>query len=184
MISIKKCPVPANTLLDRYSTDGAYADCYGTEIPERVALPEFVFTFYTTPLFKLERFILKLLVAKPSTDIQARELAQGSYDTFAAWHVEARGENELLMCDFPGRTRSWLKIAPIQTVSRNGTQLYFGSAVVPKRNPKTGDLSIEFGYRALLGFHQIYSVLLLYSAKRRLQHRIRSSYESQDPFHR
>jgi hypothetical protein len=171
-------------MLDKHAKNGAYADCYWTQVPERVAFPEFIFTFYTTPLFKLERFILKLIAAKPSTDIQARQLAEGSCNKFAAWHVEARRENEILMCDFRGRTRSWLMTVPVNTANGSRTQLYFGSAIVPKRNPKTGELSLGFGYQALLGFHKIYSVLLLHSAKLRIQHYIRNSYEKQDPFHR
>ena len=183
MISIKKCPVPANTLLDRYSTTGAYADCYWTEISEGVSLSEFIFAFYTTPLFKLERIILKLLVAKPSTDIQAKELADGSRNEFAAWHVEGRSENEILMCDFRGRTRSWLMTVPINTANGARTQLYFGSAVVPKQNPRTGQLSLGFQDQALLGFHRVYSVLLLYSAKLRIQHSIGNSDGRQGRFH-
>lgn len=183
MISIKKCPVPANTLLDRYSTTGAYADCYWTEISERASLSEFIFAFYTTPLFKLERIILKLLVAKPSTDIQAKELADGSRNEFAAWHVEGRSENEILMCDFRGRTRSWMMTVPFNAVNNPRTQLYFGSAVVPIRNSKTGELSLGFTYQALLGFHKIYSVLLLYPAKLCLQHSIGNSDGRQGRFH-
>jgi hypothetical protein len=174
---IHKCPVPSNTLLDRYSTQAAYTDCYWTEVPGRVSFPEFIFTFYTTPLFKLERLILKGLTARPSTDTQARQLAEGLITGFAAWHVEDRRENEMLLCDFLGRTRSWLMVVPIND---HQTKLYFGSAVAPKRNPKTGELSLGFRYQALLGFHQIYSVLLLYSAKRQLQHLRRHSYETQD----
>jgi hypothetical protein len=58
-ISIKKCPVPANTLLEHYSSmNGGYTDCYVTEAPGPVSLSEYIFAFYTTPLFRLERFIL------------------------------------------------------------------------------------------------------------------------------
>src|SRR5688500_7969101 len=109
-IPVQKCAVPVNTMLDKYSSDGTYLDCYYTQIPGRVSFPEFIFAFYTTPLFKLERFILKLTVAKPSTDIQARQLADGSRNEFAAWKVENRKENEILMCDFRGHTRSWLMV--------------------------------------------------------------------------
>jgi hypothetical protein len=182
MLSIAKCAVPADTLLRRYSMIGAYTDCYWTEVPGRVSFSEFILAFYTTPLFRLERFILKVFVTKPSTDIQARQLAEGICDRFAAWHVEARSANEILMCDFRGRTRSWLMLIPADRAG--GTQLYFGSAVVPKPNAKTGTLSLGFGYQALLGFHQIYSMLLLYSAKLRLQHPLGSSYEKQDQFDR
>ena len=168
MFLIKKCTVPDNTLLDKYLGNGAYTDCYTTEISSSVSFPEFIFSFYTTPLFKLERLILKLTVSKPSTDAQARELADGEINKFAAWHVEGRSENEILMCDFRGRTRSWLMVNPINTVGNLRTQLYFGSAVVPIRNSKTGEHSLENGFRLLLGFHQIYSMLLLHSARSRI----------------
>jgi len=171
MFSIEKCPVPAKTMLGRYLVNGAYTDCYMTEISGPVSFPEFIFYFYTTPLFKSERLILKLTVSKPSTDAQARQLADGEINKFAAWHVEDRSENEILMCDFLGRTRSWFKVIP---VSQTRTRLYFGSAISSRQNPKTGKLSLAFGFKALLGFHQIYSRLLLYSARSRIrqQHNI------------
>ncbi len=54
--------------------------------------------------------------------------------------------------------------------SRNGTRtrLYFGSAVVPVRNARTGRSALGLGFRALLWFHKIYSVVLLFSAKSRV----------------
>jgi hypothetical protein len=165
MSAIEKCIVPADTFLHKYTRDGSYADCYLTEVPEPIAFPEYIFAFYTTPLFKLERFVLTVVVSKPSTDTQAQQLADGVIERFAAWNVEARSEREILMCDFLGRTRSWLMVIPMNTVNGVGTQLYFGSAVVPQRNSKTASQSLGFGFRALLGFHRIYSRLLLRSAK-------------------
>jgi hypothetical protein len=165
MFPIRKRPVPANTSLYKYLIDGAYTDCFLTEIPGRVSFPDFLFAFYTTPLFRLERFILQLTVSKPSTDLEARQVANGTSAYFAAWHVEDRSENEILMCDFQERTRSWLMSIPLSAAGGTRTQLYFGSAIVPKQNPKTGQLSLELGFQALLGFHQIYSIVLLYSAK-------------------
>src|SRR5688572_12967157 len=97
LFSVEKCSVPANALLANYSMDGTYTDCYATEIPGQISLAEFVFAFYTTYVFKLERFILKWMVAKPSVDAQARQLADGASERFAAWHVENRNENEILM---------------------------------------------------------------------------------------
>lgn len=165
MFSIEKCAVPASALLAKYSLDGSHTDCYVTEIPGRISLAEFVFAFYTTFLFKLERLILKWLVSKPSTDSQARQLADHVNEKFAAWHVEGRSETEILMCDFRKRTRSWLMVSPVDSASGPRMRLYFGSAVIPIHNSKTGKLSLGFGFRMLLGFHQIYSMLLLYSAK-------------------
>jgi len=168
MFSVEKCTVPANTLLYKYSMNGAYVDCYSTEIHKSVSFPEFVFAFYTSPLFKLERLILKLAVSKPSTDSQARQLSDGETEKFAAWYVENRSESEMLMCDFLGRTRSWLMVAPMNKGSGARTRLYFGSVVVPIRNFKAGKRSLGFGFMTLLGFHKIYSRLLLYFAKSRV----------------
>jgi len=164
MLLIEKCAIPANILLASYSMSGAYADCYCSELRGQVSFPEYVFAFYTTPLFKLERLILKWMVSKPSTNSQARQLAHGQVEMFAAWNVENRSENELLMCDIKGRKRSWLMASPAGTVAYPETRLYFGSAVVPVRNSNSRKPSIGFVFRALLGFHQLYSVLLLYSA--------------------
>jgi len=162
MLSIQKIPIPSDSLLKKYtSIAGAYTDCYATGMARNVSFPEFIFAFYTTPLFRLERLILALTVFKPSADMEARQIADGTTDKFAAWIMEDRTENEILLCDFVRRTRSWLMAEQNET----NTQLYFGSAVVPKM----GETSLEFGYRALLGFHQVYSVLLLWSAKAKLE---------------
>ena len=169
MFSIEKCIVPDNSLLQKYSTDGAYVDCYSTEILGHVSFPDYIFAFYTTPLFKLERFILKLTVSKPSTDKQARQLADGDIQRFAAWTIESRSENEILMCDFLGRTRSWLMVVPMNIASSTRTGLYFGTAIVPMHISKTGEPSIGFSFQTLLGFHKIYSRLLLHSAKSRIR---------------
>lgn len=166
MFSIRKSVLPPNTLLSMYAENNAYVDCYWTDVSGNRTLSEYIFAFYTTPLFRVERAILAVSVSKPSTDEQARQLAQGARDSFAAWSVENRSEHQILMCDFVGRTRSWLMVVPGKESS---TRLYFGSAVVPIRDPRTGKTTIGLGYRALLGFHQVYSVLLLYAAKQRLK---------------
>jgi hypothetical protein len=125
-----------------------------------------VAAFYTTWLFRLERWILRLAVARPSTDEEAHQLARGEREAFAAWSVEARAPGQLLMCDFTGRTRSWLMVAPI--AGTTGTRLCFGSVVVPVRDPKTGEMGLGPVHGPLIGFHQLYSRLLLGAAARRL----------------
>jgi len=165
-MSIRTCPLPDDALLRRYQRY-AYADCYTAALAGTVVHREFVTAFYTTWLFKLERLILKCLVSKPSTDAQAEQLADGTLNTFAAWRVEDRGENQLLMCDFMGRTRSWLMTT--SEGGTGGTRLYFGSAVVPIRDPNTGRSSLGFGFTALLGFHKLYSRALLRAASRKLR---------------
>jgi len=174
VFSIESCSIPGDALLNNYLEEGTYTDCYVTEIHGAVSQARFVTAFYTTPVFKLERFILKFVVSKPSTDAQASQLAAGSIDAFAAWNVEARSKNQLLMSDFHRRTRSWLMVAPASGTNGTCTRLYFGSVVVPVMNPKTGTLAPGFGFRVLLGFHKLYSVVLLYAARSRLEAQQRS----------
>ena len=168
MPSIHRCDVPQGALLGKYQYEGAYADCYVTAIPRRVSHAEFVEAFYTTALFKVERLLLSWLVAKPSTDAQANQLAAGTRDSFAAWSVEARSPNQLLMRDFQGRTRSWLMVAPSERSPLEDTRLYFGSAVVPVARGKSGAGTLGLGFRMLLGFHKLYSRALLSAAQSRL----------------
>ncbi len=169
MFSVESCPIPDGALLNNYLREGTYTDCYVTEICGSVSHVQYVLAFYTTSVFKLERLILKLAVSRPSTDAQAKQLAAGSIDAFAAWDVEARSDNQLLMCDVQRRTRSWLMVVPMEGSSGTPTRLYFGSAVVPVKNARTGKLTLGFVFRALLGFHRLYSVVLLSAARSRLE---------------
>ncbi len=120
-----------------YLRNGAYTDCYATELPRRVSHAQYVEAFYTTPVFRLERWLLTAFVRKPSTDAEARQLAHGEIDAFAAWHVERRGANQLLLCDYAGSTRSWLMTAPDRADTAT-TRLYFGSAVVAQPRTRAG----------------------------------------------
>lgn len=157
-------PRPAESLLQRYEERGAYTDGYCTAVPGRVTLGRYVEAFYTTPVFRLERAILRIAVARPSTDAEARQLGRGEIDRFAAWSVEDRDRQQLLLCDFRGATRSWLMVEPLADGA--GTRLWFGSAVVPTaRSVREGRPRMGFAFRALLGFHQIYSRVLLASAR-------------------
>ncbi len=166
MARIQTCKLPADALLCRHEREGAFTDCYCTDLAGAVTHVEFVEAFYCTAVFKLERLLLALFVARPSTDAQARELADGRRDAFAAWHVEARATDQILLCDFQGSTRSWL----MSSTAANGetTRLYFGSAVVPRVDRRSGGLAMSGVFRALLGFHKLYSSLLLKAAVVRL----------------
>ena len=164
MLSIHSCELPSDALLNRYLVSGAFADCYVTEVAGSVSHAEFVEAFYTTMVFRLERRILCIFVSRPSTDDEARQLTNGELNTFAVWSVEERAANQLLLSDFTGRTRSWFKVA----LSDTSTQLYFGSAVVPVRDRKTGRMSLGPIFSPLLGFHKMYSRILLLAARWRL----------------
>ena len=164
---ISKLALPDNALLCAYSRNGGYTDCYATDVPTTVTHEQYVAAFYTTWVFKLERFILKYAVAKPSTDEQSQALANGSLNEFAAWTVEKRAPNQLLMCDFMGRTRSWLMVEPLE--GGKGTRLYFGSAFVAIGKSASGKPEFGFLFHALGGFHRLYSRILLSAASKRLE---------------
>ncbi len=168
MFSIHKSTQPKAGLLNIYVNKGAYTDCFVTEVDGVISFEQFVIAFYTTKLFKLERLILKWLVAKPSTDEQVDKLARGEATHFAAWRVEDKSENQLLLCDYQGKTRSWLMVEVIENNNQPVTRLYFGSAVVANKNNPKGEIKFDWIFRLLSGFHTLYSILLLASAKFRL----------------
>jgi len=157
---------PPHSLLARHVASGAYADCYVTELPAAVTHAQFVEAFYTTALFKLERRLLGLLLSRPSTDAQARQLAEGQCHSFAAWTVESRAENQLVLG--AGRTRSWLMVAAGAGTGAAHTRLFFGSAVMPRRAASGARGDMGFVFSALLGFHRLYSRALLAAARARL----------------
>jgi hypothetical protein len=168
MSFIQPCELPQAALLGRYLQAGAYTDCYVTEVAGTVSHAEYVEAFYTTAVFKLERLLLAWFVSRPSSDAQARQLASGMLGSFAAWSVEGRSADQLLLCDFAGRTRSWLMVATVDGAGSPSTRLYFGSAVVPVVDKRSGQTTMGFAFRVLLGFHKLYSRVLLRAARSRL----------------
>ena len=160
MFSVRKIDLPGGALLSRYTTSRNYTDCFRLVIEDEVTLDEYIYAFYTTWLFKIERVILRFAVSKPSTKSEARRLADGSIEYFAAWNVEDRRSDQILMCDFHKRTRSWLMVEPLPIGHGIGTQLFFGSAVV-----ESGDARFSL----LLGFHKLYSRALLSTARSRVK---------------
>lgn len=167
MRSIFPCRLPDDALLMRYAHDGSYTDCFCMDFPRAIALNEYVAAFYTSPLFKVERAILALVVRAPSTDEGARALALGRASRFAIWRVENRSDSQLLLCDFFGRTRSWPMVMP-GAGGAGTTRLFFGSAVRPKSAPVNGKARFGIAFHALHGFHQLYSKALMRAARARL----------------
>lgn len=165
MASVTRTALPDSALLEKYqSQPGCYTDCYSVAVDAAVSLESFVYAFYTTWLFKVERQLLRL-AGRPSTDDEARALAAWRTDTFAAWKSEERSSNQILLSDYAGRTRSWLMVKP----GGSGTRLYFGSAVVPSVQTPNGQPRLSALFRLLLGFHKLYSRALLSLSARRLR---------------
>ena len=166
LFRVRKVSLPSDALLQKYVVSGDYTDCFITDLEYEVSFADYVEAFYTTAVFKAERLILKWLVARPSADKEARALADGTLDAFAAWQVEARADNQFLLTDFRGRTRSWLMLEPIS--GDHKTRLFFGSAVIRALDEATGEKRIPGGIGILMGFHKVYSRVLLAAARSRL----------------
>ena len=163
---VRASSLPPGALLAAYHSAGHCTDCYQTRIDAQPSQAAYVEAFYTSWLFKLERRILAL-ASMPSTDVEAAELAAGTREHFAAWRVEARTPEQLLLCDVQGRTRSWLMRA--DAAPGTGGTLSFGSAIVPAPDAGPGAAALDFPYGVLLGFHRLYSRLLLGAAAARLE---------------
>jgi len=145
---------------------GRHSDCFSIAVDRQVSLADFVFAFYTSPVFRIERLILRILVRAPSSDADARALADGSACAFAVWYVGERTATQLLMCDRYERTRSWLRVVPM---ARVGTLLQFGSAVASAREGSARIQARGSGFRLLSRFHVAYSQVLLRAAKNGLR---------------
>ena len=165
MTAIRLCALPTGALLEAYSEKGAFTDCYVIELPLSVTQADFIEAFYTSSVFKVERWLLAKLLSRPSTDAEAHRLATEVLNRFSAWSVERRESSQILLA--AGRTRSWLMVSPGQE-SGTATRLYFGSAVLPKRAGGSGASRMGWQFRVLLGFHKLYSRVLLASAHRKL----------------
>jgi len=169
MFSVTQHAVPGDSLLrmfrgsahpERWRESG---DCFAVSADRPVKLGEFVFAFYTSPVFRIERLILGLLAGAPSTDAEARLLAEGSGMSFAVWRVGERTATQLLMCDRYERTRSWFRVVPLND---GKTLLQFGSAVASKTGNESATRTCGRLFRLLLKLHVVYSQVLLHAAKR------------------
>ncbi len=162
-MKVEACSLPHGALIQRYrDMAGAYTDCFTASVGRVVSSTEYVEAFYTTGLFKCERFVL-MLIGRGCNDADVRALAEGKADRFAAWTVEGRAKEQLLVCDFAKLTRSWLMVGPRRD-GQPGTQLYFGSAVVPGEKDKAGNPQPTVGFRVLQPVHAFYARALLRAA--------------------
>lgn len=101
MTKVQQIAVPADSLLAQFapspgSSAANYRDCFVREVREDVAFEEFVTRFYSSWAFTPERIALSLIDRGASTE-DARKLAYGEADSFAAWNVvERRSANGLV----------------------------------------------------------------------------------------
>jgi hypothetical protein len=177
MLNISRNEVPDWSLLKTYrATENPeawdfYHDCFTVKIDRAVDLGEYIEAFYMGSAFRIERWILRVAVQKPSTDTDVRALAAGTATTFSAWRVLQRADAQILLEDFQGRTRSWLAVVPAPQTASDVTILHFGSGIAAARTPKSNTPEMPRSFRWLRGFHLRYSEVLMHQARRQLARR-------------
>ncbi len=154
--------LPDTALLARYQASGDYVDCFYADVPGAVNLAQYIWDFYASLVFWPERMVLGL-IGKGANGLDIAALADNRTHDFAAWTVEDRTDEQLLMCDFRGSTRSWLAVSN----QDDATRLWFGSAVIAHKDA-AGDKVIPTAAQALMGFHTAYSRALLSAAANRV----------------
>jgi hypothetical protein len=157
MPGVRRIPLPEHALLQSRRAAGAFTDCYALRIDHPVTLADYIAAFFTTPVFRLERWIIARVLGHASNDAQAHALADGSSDRFVVWVTEARDSEQILLG--VGRTATWLMIEP----APGATLLYLGSAIEQR-----GATRRTWRHRALLRCHDLYSRVLLRATARRL----------------
>lgn len=165
MVRITSRPLPPDSLLaahmDRIAGGAGpanhYTDCFTADVPRSVTLPKLVGAFYNSPAFRPERLVLHL-IGKGSDGDDVAALAAAETQHFAAWSVEARSDNAILLEDFQRRTCSWLMTEPLAANAptiAGRTRLHFGSGI------RHADGALV---RALIPLHRLYAKTLLASA--------------------
>jgi hypothetical protein len=157
--------LPPDSFLCTYAQQGAYTDCLTRDVAGVVSLENYIQAFYSSAAFKPERLILSVLLSMPSTEADVAGLAAGTINRFAAWTVEQRSDDQILLCDYQSRTRSWLMVSP---VNANQTKLYFGSAVTEVDQSPGKRAVARLIFRSLLWFHKAYARVLIGAAAKRL----------------
>ena len=78
MVKVRKTPRPASALVRPYlDQKGTQVDCYSAIVPSEVSLEQFVGQFYRGRLFRFERWMIKTVIGRPSTDAQIDSLLTG-----------------------------------------------------------------------------------------------------------
>lgn len=157
--------IPEWSLLAPYAQPPHYTDHFCISVSAEVTVEQWTAAFFSSRVFRLERFLLNRVFRDKATDDAARALSQGRSDAFSAWTVERRGQGQLLLKS--GITRTWLAAAP--RVATNGsadgtTELYLGSAVLGAFERSIA----AWVLRTTLVPHRAYSRALLRSGKRKL----------------
>ena len=163
MLRVHKSEIPMTALVKAYQGQPkTRIDCYRIFIDKPIKLESFIGRFYRGRLFRIERFLIHKIVRHPSSEAQLNDLLSGMSKTFSAWTQSARNENQLIMCDYQGRTCSWFMVEP----QDEGTNLYFGTVLKPTKHFKGLEWLSKPIFTLFLPAHGLYSRLLLGAASK------------------
>ncbi|MTI09151.1 hypothetical protein [Curvivirga aplysinae] len=167
MTEVKETAIPLNSFMNFYhESPGHHADAFVGQIDGIVTLEDYILAFFDSPIFRIERSILSLFLLRRIKQSEIKELASGRSQQFALWKTKKRNEEELLLEVGDSQIRTWFHTEQEQS---NKTKLYFGSAIVPDTTSKNAKEGIGFTFRFFMGFHKLYSRILLQSALKKLK---------------
>ncbi|QZD91391.1 hypothetical protein K3162_07340 [Qipengyuania xiapuensis] len=168
MIQVTAPQLPPESLLARRRGPECYRDAFRASVTGEVSLGELITAFFSSRTFLTERMALHL-IGRGAGHAEIAALAAGRTQRFAAWEVEAREEEELLMHDFLDKTCCWLAVSsrgedgaldgPLPVPETGRTYIWFGTAVREFEGPIVSRLR---------GAHRWYARHLLEAAARRL----------------
>ena len=161
-------PRPHGALVERYASRGDYVDCFAVDVSGAVSISELVDAFFGSRAFEPERRILRALGR--SSPIDSTGLTTGTQERPAAWTVEARSANQVLLCDFLSFTRCWLMVE-VSPDDAARSRLYFGTAFARTRNPSAANFALRLVFSVLRPLHSAYAKILLNGAAARLRSR-------------
>lgn len=166
MITVKRIGVPEGSFLKAYEgREGCETDCFQADVPGHPDIDRFVHIFFDTWVFRIERRLLALLGEDYATSEDVAALAGRSSDTLAAWTVQDRSADEIILAFKRPRGRTWLQATQLDG-SLGSTRLRFGSALLPNIDSEGQTASISWGLKIGLPLHRLYARLLLAAAAR------------------
>ena len=166
MEKITQSTLPPTSALAAYAGQpGVHTDCFKVLVSQNTELSTFIEAFFSTLPFRLERLLLRIAGVQNTSHADLIALASGQASRFAAWEVEHRDTHQVLLSAGQGVIRTWLMAAP---AGHGATRLHFGSGVLPTRTDAQGTPRLGRITSALMGFHTLYSRILLWSAARRI----------------
>ncbi len=167
MTHVEKTAIPLDSFMSAYKQiDGCSADAFRGYLEFPVTLEALITAFFGSPIFTLERLLLKSIGQANTSRSDITGLAAGTQEKFAAWKVEDRNESEVILKVGSSPIRSWLMARPD---GDGKTAIYFGSAVLPQTTNRNSKPQVGSSFRFFMGVHNFYSCLLLKSTIKNLQ---------------